>query len=183
MSVSKDNQCQAGRDSKPTVDKETAIGSRKMKVIDSQEISDAWNTLIALEQSKEPDLEKKKKHLLLFKVGKVLGDGTKLTQLTLGSRVKIFPIGFSGKKDVPCLPEGKFARLVVQKYHDKYHCDIDTLVCHVRNEVFIPQLRRIAAYVDRRCKRCLIRRRKFAEQQMGDLPTLDPKLVQLSKTF
>ena len=42
----------------------------------------------------------------------------------------------------------------------------------MRNEVFIPQLRRIAAYVDKHCKRCLIKRKKFAGQQMGDLPDI-----------
>ena len=86
--------------------------------------------------------------------------------------MKIFPIGFHVRKNIPYLPPGKFARLIVEKYYGRFHCDIDTLVCHVRNEVFIPQLRRIAAYIDRNCKTCLIKRRKFAQQQMGELPDI-----------
>ena len=108
----------------------------------------------------------------MSKVEKKLSDGIRVTLLILGSRVKMFPIGFNGRKNVPYLPAGKFARLIVERYHKLYHCDIDTLVCHVRNEVFIPQLRRIAAYVDKHCKRCLIKRKKFAGQQMGDLPDI-----------
>ena len=68
------------------------------------------------------------------------------------------------------VPYGVLAYLIVKHYHDRYHKDIDTIVTHVRNEVWIPRVRKIATAVDKRCKVCLILRKKMASQVMGDLP-------------
>ena len=42
----------------------TTIGLRRAEIISSEELSDAWNCVISLEQKKEENLEKKKKHLM-----------------------------------------------------------------------------------------------------------------------
>ena len=123
-----DNQCQAGREKIPCVKINSSLGLRNLQVISSSELSDAWNQVISLEQNKYPNLEREKKHLVMSKVDKKLSDGNRVTLLILGSRVKMFPIGFNGRKNVPYLPAGKFARLIVERYHKLYHCDIDTLV-------------------------------------------------------
>ena len=163
-------QGQAGRIDAKKHEIKTSTGVKQFEVVSASELSDAFQYMISLEQKKQEKLAKEKKHLMIRQIEKELSDGTKVTQFIIGHRIKLFPIGFDGKGNVPYLPAGKFAKLIVEWYHNKYHCSIDNLVCHIRNEVFIPQLRRIVAQVDRKCKHCLIQRRKFASQQMGDLP-------------
>ena len=138
--------------------------------ISSKEKEDAWNVLIALEQEKCRIVIKEKKHLMLKNVEVLLNNGDRVNQIILGNRVKLFPVGFHGRKEVPYLPAGKLAELIVKKFHNKFHVDVDTTVCHIRNVVFIPQLRRIVGKVDRNCTFCKLKRRKFASQEMGDLP-------------
>ena len=170
---SKKDLCQRGSEaSQSAVMKTISTGSglRKFRVISSKEISDAWNTLIALEQTKSVGLLKAKKHMMLRPHTIALNNGSMVTQLVLGSRVKLFPIGFQGKSEIPYLPMGRLAKLVAEKYHNKFHVDIDTTVCHVRNKVFIPQLRRLLSCIDRNCLLCKLKRKKFAGQIMGELP-------------
>ena len=138
--------------------------------ISSKEKEDAWNILISLEQEKCKTVIKEKKHLMLKNVEVLLNNGDRVNQIILGNRVKLFLVGFDGKKEVPYLPAGKLAELVVRKFHNKFHVDVDTTVCHIRNVIFIPQLRRIVGKVDRNCTFCKLKRRKFASQEMGDLP-------------
>ena len=148
----------------------TVVGERKVQVVSSREVNAAWNILIALEQSKDKDLVRTKKHLMLRPLDISLDNGYRLTQLVLGSRVKLFPIGFQGKSEVPYLPGGNLAKLIAEKFHKKFHVDIDTTVCHVRNAVFIPQLRKLLSSIDRNCLFCKLKRKKFANQVMGELP-------------
>ena len=149
---------------------DTKIGKRNYQVVSSQEVTNAWNLLVTLEQVKDASLIKTKKHLMLKTVEKVLSDGSKVTQLVLGSRIKLFPIGFEGSQEVPYLPQGHFARMIATKVHNKYHVDVDTTACHVRRNVFIPQLRRILGCIDRNCIICKLKRNKFSGQRMGALP-------------
>ena len=78
-------------------------------------MTDAWHILVSLEQSREPDILKKKKHLMVRQLKRPLSNGVLVTQIVIGSRVKIFPIGFNGKDDIPYLPVGRLAELVAQK--------------------------------------------------------------------
>ena len=141
-----------------------------VEVVSSQEMADSWNVLIWLEQRESKNILKEKKHLMLKQSEKLLTDGTRVTHIILGSRVKLFPIGYSGKDDIPFLPRGKLADLVAQKYHYKFHVDIDSTVCHIRNFIFIPQLRKIVSQIDRNCIFCKLKRKRFEGQIMGELP-------------
>merc|ERR1711911_343724 len=87
----------------------------------------------------------------------------------LKSRVKNFPIKYQRENDfVYVLPVGKFAKKIVEKFHRKFHKDIDTICTHVRREFWIPSLRRIAAQIDRNCKFCLILRSQYCQfQRLG----------------
>ena len=116
----------------------TQFGERQFEVISSSEISDAWNILVHVSQSQNKNLIRDKKHLMLQQVEKVLSNGSTVLHIVLGSRVKIFPIGFDGRQSVPFLAPGKLAELITQKYHDRFHVDIDATVCHIRQFIFIP---------------------------------------------
>ena len=149
---------------------QTSVGVRRIAVVTNSEMQDAFTLLVTMEQLKEEDLVKTKKHMMLKKIDRHLSDESKVTQLVLGSRVQLFPIGFTGDRFIPYLPQGRLAELVARKYHCKFHVDIDTTVCHIRNFVFVPQLRRIVSQIDRNCIFCKLKRRKFEGQIMGDLP-------------
>ena len=78
-----------------------------------------------------------------------LSDGSStVTQLILGSRVQLFPVGFKGNNSVPYLPAGPLAELIAKKYHYMFHVDIDTTVTHIRSVVFIPNLRKIVRLIE-----------------------------------
>ena len=104
-----------------------------------------------MEQRNIPDVLRTKKHLMLRQQEKTLSDGSSGMQIVMGSRVKLFPVGFSGKEEIPYLPPGKLAELVAMKNHYKCHVDIDTIVCHIRNQVFVPNLRKIVSKIDKNC--------------------------------
>merc|ERR1711867_137731 len=89
--------------------------------ISSKEKEDTWNILISLEQEKCKTVIKEKKHLMLKNAEVLLNNGDRVNQIILGNRVKLFPVGFDGKKEVPYLPAGKLAELVVRKFHNKFH--------------------------------------------------------------
>ena len=80
-------------------------------------------------------------------------------------------MGFDTCKEVPVIPYGPLARLVMLHYHDKMHRDIDTVVTAARADVWIVKARKLATIWDSRCKICKIKRQKVASQVMGDLPT------------
>ena len=65
------------------------------------------------------------------------------TQIVIGNRIKKFPVKYKGSSEIPFLPAGNLARLVADHYHKKYHCDIDTLVTHIRNNVWLSGLRKL----------------------------------------
>ena len=136
--------------------------------VSAAEISDAWNYVIAVEQ-KSLDV-RKLANLMPVTVKKLLNDGSGKTHIVIGNRMKKFPIKYRGSDEIPFLQVGEIAQLVVRHYHDKCHCDIDTLVTHIRNDVWIPGLRKLVVEVDKSCVLCIEKRRKFAGQVMGQLP-------------
>ena len=93
-----------------------------------------------------------------------------LDHVILGGRVKNFPKTFSRNTDIPIIPSGPFGHLIVQRYHDRYHKQVDTVVTHVRSDVWIIGIRKLASKIDRKCVKCLAYRKSLAEQSMGELP-------------
>ena len=74
----------------------------------------------------------------------------------LGGQTRNFPEGFSsGKDNIPILPYGTMAKLVVKYYHDRFHKEPDTIIAHVRQDVWIIKARKIAATLDQMCRICL----------------------------
>ena len=47
--------------------------------------------------------------------------------VVLGDRVTNFPEGFCSYEDIPILPYGSLAKLVIAHYHSKYHKEVDTI--------------------------------------------------------
>ena len=142
------------------------------KAVSALEYHEAWMFLICWEQKRRLD-SRKHSNLVLKDVEIKLtchGDNRILKQKVVSSRMKNFPVGFSNKGELPVVPSGPLAKLVTQHYHDKYHVDIDTTVAHVRNDVWIPRVRKLASEIDKRCKICLIKRNKVSSQLMGNLP-------------
>ena len=139
------------------------------KSIRANEYNDAWMFLISWEQLK---LDMKKKTGMKFQEIQVdLSTSTrKLTQIILEPRIKNFPISFSSKYNIPIVPYGTLAKLIAEHYHKKYHSDIDSVMAHIRNEVWIIKIRQLVTEIDKKCKFCLIKRKKMAAQMMGDLP-------------
>ena len=88
----------------------------------------------------------------------------------LGGRVKNFPIGFSTNSEIPIVPYGDLAKLIVLYHHKKHHRDVDTTVAMVRQEVWPIRARKIASEIDSKCKFCKVKREILASQKMGDLP-------------
>ena len=142
--------------------------------VSAAEYHEAWMFLICWEQERRLDRKKHSNLILQESQVELLSSGKKrrsLTQFILSTRIRTFPIGFSDKEKLPVLPQGPLAKLVAKYYHDKYHADIDSTVAHIRNDVWIPRVRRLVSEVDKKCKFCLIKRRKLSTQLMGDLPT------------
>ena len=137
--------------------------------ISAEEHQEALKILIHYEQKK---IVKKNFDGFDLKEEKVvLKSGSTFGLLHVGSRVKNFPVKFSGENDkIYVLPPGVFAERIARHYHNKYHKDIDTTVAHIRKEFWIPRIRKIVTKIDGECKFCLIQRRKITEQIMGDLP-------------
>ena len=145
--------------------------SKADKAISAKEYTDAWLLLVHLEQKvrlKEDHVKKlvPKKvtiNLACYDYSVVL--------IVVGGRVSNFPVGFDEIRNVPVVPYGPLARLIMLHYHDKLHRDIDTVVAVARADVWIVKARKLASEWDNRCKLCLIKRQKTASQRMGDLPS------------
>ena len=106
----------------------------KSKEITASEYQDALRILIYFDQKRR--LALKKSSQLVTKKVKM-----KLTNLNLEfeirilhGRVKNFPIGFGPNEEIPVLPCGRLAELIVRHHHHKLHRDIDTVVSVVRDE-------------------------------------------------
>ena len=95
--------------------------------------------LISWEQ-KKLDI-KKQKSLQCSEIQVEMSSNRKLTHIILAPRIKNFPVSFSKNQNIPILPTGNLSKLIVEHYHNKYHTDIESVVAHIRNEVWIINLR------------------------------------------
>ena len=152
--------------------KNNSVKADVVKEISASEYDDAWRVIIHLEQKLR--LSEKEVIRLVPKKVKIHFSNLKsdIQHVVLGSRVSNFPEGFSSRKNIPILPYGPLAKLVVAYYHDKYHKEVDTIVAHVRRDVWVVKARKIAASIDKACRICLERRKRWAGQMMGELPSL-----------
>ena len=134
------------------------------------EYDDAWKYLVYLEQKER--LSRQDSKYLVPKVIQV-----RLTTLDLivphiviGGRVKNFPVAFGLQDEIPIVPSGPLAKRILLWYHDKYHCDLDTTVAHVRRDCWVIKARMYAAIWDRKCRICKEKRKHKIRQVMGDMP-------------
>ena len=122
--------------------------------ISARERKEAWFFLLSWEQKCRLD---RRKYPGLILVDRVVGisRGRSLSLVMLAAR-------HINHKEVPFVPCGVLAKLIVMHYHNRYHVDIDDTVVHVRNEVWIPKIRRYAMDLDKNCRVCLVKRKKVA---------------------
>ena len=141
-----------------------------VRPVTTSEMNDAMNLIVVWEQSKLTNIQTLK--LATKTVYKdLINLDRKVAHIVIGGRVKNFPVSFSGhSNDVPVLPYGGLAKLVVEHYHNKYHREVDTIVSYVRNDYWVIKCRKIASSVDNKCRDCKIERNKRSTQVMGDLP-------------
>ena len=138
--------------------------------VSSSEHADAWAVLIYLEQRKRL-LEKQVQRLVPVSIPvKLTNYDVTVQHIVVGGRMKNFPVKFSSNDNIPILPYDDLAKLVIEQYHGKYHKEVDTIVAHVRRDVWVIKARKIASSIDGKCLICLERRKKTAGQVMGDLP-------------
>ena len=138
--------------------------------ISASEYEDAYVCLIEWEQ-KQRLFKKNIEKLAPRTVSVKLQNFSRSINLeVLGGRVKNFPIGFSSISDIPIIPYGDLARLIVLYHHQKHHRDVDTTVAMVRREVWPIKARKLASEIDSKCKICKVKRKHYASQKMGDLP-------------
>ena len=134
------------------------------------EYDDAWKYLIFLEQKER--LNRQDSKYLVPKVVQVRLESFDMIvpHIVIGGRVKNFPVAFGLQEEIPIVPSGPLAKKILLWYHDKYHCDVDTIVAHVRRDCWVVKARMYAAIWDRRCKVCMEKHKHKIKQVMGDMP-------------
>ena len=134
------------------------------------EYDDSWKYLVYLEQ-KERLIRQDSKYLVP-KVIQVKLDSYDMTvpHIVIGGRVRNFPVAFGLQQEIPIIPSGPLAKRILLWYHDRYHCDVDTVVAHVRQDCWVVKARMHAAIWDRKCRICLEKRKHKMKQVMGDMP-------------
>ena len=138
--------------------------------ITTTEYNDAWTFLIYWEQ-KQRLIQKNCVKLVPKMIERKLSSyNLSYPHVILGGRIRNFPESFSGNLEIPIVPYGVLARLIVIFYHNKYHTEVDTIVTYVRRDVWIVKVRKLATVIDSRCRFCLEKRKKMASQIMGELP-------------
>ena len=138
--------------------------------ISASEYEDAYICLIKWEQKQRLNEKNIAKLVPRIASVKLQNISRSIDLVVLGGRVKNFPIGFSSNSDIPIIPYGDLARLIVLYHHQKHHRDVDTTVAMVRREVWPIKARKLAAEIDSRCNICKVKRMHYASQKMGDLP-------------
>ena len=140
------------------------------KEISASEFIDAYNFIIAWEQKKRLD-EKSISRLVPVTIEiKLQNYNIDVTHIIVGGRVKNFPVGYSASSNLPILPYGTLSHLIVLHYHDRHHCQADTVVTHVRNDNWPIKAKKIASSIDARCRICKEKRVQTASQIMGEIP-------------
>ena len=144
---------------------------RLVRPVSASEISDAMNLMVAWEQKVRLNYRQVEKLVPRTVLRKLNNFDRKVSLVVVGGRVQNFPLSFLGQnEDIPILPYGDLAKLVVEYYHKKYHKEVDTIVAHVRSDFWVVKCRKIASYIDSRCRECKLSRKRRAAQLMGDLP-------------
>ena len=54
---------------------------------------------------------------------------------------------------------------------------MDTIVAHVRRDVWVVKARKIASSIDLKCRLCLEKRKRIDGQIMGELPTFRSEIM------
>ena len=142
----------------------------KLEEISASEYDDAWKMIVFMEQNERLS-EKDISRLVPRKINIKLSNKSIIQHFVLGGRVPNYPEGFSTNDNIPILPYGTLSKLVVGYYHYKFNKEVDTIVAHVRRDVWVVKARKIASGVDQKCRICLERRRRWSGQEMGELPT------------
>ena len=148
----------------------TSILVTYIRPITASEKRDALDVIIAWEQKK---LSNQQTLRLVPKVSKkkLINYDFEITQTVVGGRIKNFPVAFSGHcEEIPIVPYGDLAKLIVDHYHKRFHKEVDTIVAHVRNDFWVVKCRKIASSLDAKCIDCKLQRKHRAEQIMGELP-------------
>ena len=156
---------------------ETPKVERKIREITTSEYIDAYNFLIYWDQKqrlKESDIKRLVHTTVMVKL---ISFGKEVPHVVLVGRVKNFPQGFSTNQNIPILPYGVLAKLILVHYHNKYHNEVDTIVAHARRDVWIVKARKIASFIDIRCLICKLKRKKLASQIMEELPEFRSKML------
>ena len=144
--------------------------SQPIRPITASEKHDALILVVAWEQR---NLSLKQTERLAPKVikRKLVNFNIEVLHIVVGGRVKNFPAAFSGHgEDIPIIPNGALAKLIVAHYHNKFHNEVDTTVTQVRNDYWVLKCRRIASSLDSKCIDCKLKRKCRASQVMGELP-------------
>ena len=68
------------------------------------------------------------------------------------------------------IPKGEYAKLIAKSVHEEGHLGVDSTVAKIRNEIWIPGVRKIVKGVRKACIRCRILDKEILEQKMGQLP-------------
>ena len=111
--------------------------------ISASEYRDAWMYLIHYDQETKL-IEKKIQRLVPVQIEvKLENYDFKIQHTIIGGRVKNFPVSFSKNSNIPILPASALGKLVVLHYHNKFHKEIDTIVAHTRNDIWVVNCRKI----------------------------------------
>ena len=144
----------------------------KIGEVTASEYADAWLYLIEYEQEKRL-LIKNVQRLVPVVIEKSMSNYNYIVKLTvIGGRIQNFPIKFGGNYNIPILPASTLGQVVVSHYHNRFHKEVDTIVAHTRNDVWVINCRKFASAIDSRCKICIIGRNHRASQVMGTLPAV-----------
>ena len=159
------------RNLKGHTNNQTIISPQTLRPISASERDDAMNVIVALEQRRRLVSHNLQKLVPKVVTVKLNNYGFEVCHTVVGGRVKNFPYAFEGHcQDIPILPHGDLASLVVKFYHEKYHKEVDSIVTHVRNDYWVIRCRKIASKIDFNCTHCKLQRKKLASQIMGELP-------------
>ena len=144
---------------------------KKVRPVTASERNDALALIVAWEQRDKLSLKQTERLVPKTVTKKLVNHNFEVSHVVIGGRIKNFPIAFSGYcEEIPILPSGDLAKLIVKYYHNKFHQEVDTIVSHVRNDFWIINCRKLASSLDIKCIDCKINRKQRAAQVMGELP-------------
>ena len=159
------------KSTKPGIPKVLVGSQGHVRPVTAMEKHDALAIIVAWEQRKHLSLKQTEKLAPKTITKKLIYHTGEVSHTVVGGRVKNFPLAFTGQtEDIPILPDGGLAKLIVKHYHYRFHQEVDTVVTHIRNDFWILRCRKLASREDSKCKDCKIKRNLRASQIMGELP-------------